>query len=153
MIDLLLILTINSLYIFGLWYAAGKEMIFEPLVKPFEDFPWWFKKPIYDCPICMASVHSYIFPLIILFFGLDITLLWVWPFYIVMLAGLNGIILNIGKPKDVEVKQGLVGKEILAEINEGYFWVEVLDNTFDGYLCLHQGETVIVSAKNIKKVG
>lgn len=94
MFDLLLIILTNSLYIYGLWFSAQDGMINEWVGKLLNNKPEWVKMPLYSCPICMASVHSYILPLSVLVLGLDPLALLVWPFYVVMLAGLNGIILR-----------------------------------------------------------
>lgn len=95
MISILLILIFNSLYIFGIWYSTGNEMILEPLKNKLDVLPEYIKKPLYDCPICMSSMHSYLFPLAILFFGLEASYLLLYPFYIIVLAGLNGVLLSI----------------------------------------------------------
>ena len=109
MFDLLLILVIilcNSLWVFGFWFSTQEGMINEWIdklmpAKAFpsdkEGYPEWLRKPLFSCPICMASVHSFIFPLIILAFGFDWSMLYGLPFYIVMLSGLNGIILSLQK--------------------------------------------------------
>jgi hypothetical protein len=95
MIELILILIANSLYIFGLIASMNEGMILEAIPKQLNWLPDWAKMPLFDCPICMSSAHSYIFPWLLLYLDNGLTLLWLYPIYVVMLAGLNSIILNI----------------------------------------------------------
>lgn len=62
MIDLITLLLINALAIVGIYLSFGREMIFEGLGRWIEKhIPYKFTKPLFNCPTCMASVHS-IFP-------------------------------------------------------------------------------------------
>jgi len=100
MFDIILILATilcNCLYIHGLKAAMNDGMILDFIPRKLNNLPEWLKMPLFECPICMSSFHSYILPLVILAFGFSWTLLWVLPFYIVMLAGLNALILSFQK--------------------------------------------------------
>lgn len=83
---------LNALYIFGLKAAMGDGMILGFIPKKLDKLPEWLKMPLFDCPICMASVHSYIG---FMYMGVSIETLLIMPFYIVMLAGLNWFIMNL----------------------------------------------------------
>ena len=103
MIETLTLLLFNSLYIIGLWNSTDYSI--ETSVEGIERYkegeilgklgyhtrnlPSWLKKPLLDCVICMASIHSYPFWLIN-----DFTLLngCIWILYIFALSGLNLII-------------------------------------------------------------
>lgn len=59
MIDLIILLVINSLYSVGIWLATGEDMIFEkPALWLSERVPEFWLKPVFGCPTCMASLHS-----------------------------------------------------------------------------------------------
>lgn len=93
MTEFILTLILNSFYVYGLWYSMGEGMILQPIVKYLKKAPKAIHKPLFDCPICMASIHSYLLPVAVVFGLLEPIYLLALPFYIVMLAGLNGIIL------------------------------------------------------------
>lgn len=90
MIELLII---NSFACYGFWNAANYDnetkekgiLWFIPYV--FGCFPWWVRKPLYDCVSCMASIHSTYF----YFYYYDITAdnLIQYPLYILALSGVN----------------------------------------------------------------
>lgn len=51
-------------------------------------FPSWLRKPLYDCPRCMASIHStYVYFL----FGQELIY---YPVYILMLSGMIEIVVR-----------------------------------------------------------
>ncbi len=61
MIDLLLLLLFNALYIVGVFIATGNDMILERPARWIERYvreP--YTKPMFNCPACMASLHSII---------------------------------------------------------------------------------------------
>ncbi len=61
MIDILLLMIVNALAIIGIYLAFGKEMIFERVGLFIEKKVHYnFTKPFFNCPTCMASVHSVI---------------------------------------------------------------------------------------------
>jgi hypothetical protein len=61
MIDLILLMLINSLAIVGIYLSFGKEMIFFRLGLWVEkNIHYDLTKPLFNCPTCMASVHSVI---------------------------------------------------------------------------------------------
>lgn len=103
MLEILLLLLFNSLYIIGLWnstdYSIQEDVDGRKTYKEGEilgklgyhtrNLPEWLYKPLLGCVMCMASIHSYPFWLIN-----DFTLLngCIWILYIFALSGLNLII-------------------------------------------------------------
>ncbi len=101
MLQLVLLLFFNALFIIGLYAITQEGMIFHFLRKPFikpaaseleeEEYhlPFLFK-PFIGCPTCMASVHSTYFYWF--FQEWSIQNLYVYPFYVIALAGLNALL-------------------------------------------------------------
>lgn len=115
-LELLLLLVFNSLVIWG-WYIAtsyDEEVMTEELkpqmgfirkrellivdtnifgfIKKWGDLhiPYWLTKPLYNCPPCMASIHStYVYWF---FMPFELHSLYIYPIYILALSGLNYII-------------------------------------------------------------
>lgn len=89
MIQLLLI---NAFAIIGIYLACGDEMIFDKAARWIEmRIPYYWTKALFNCPTCMASVHS-VFP-----YWLTHDLTWVnvgW--YLVYIPALAGIATWIG---------------------------------------------------------
>jgi len=105
MMHIIITLLLNALLIVGLHVATYHGNILGFLRDPSEydeglgfsrngtikkphwnTLPDWLKKPLYDCPTCMASVHStYFYWYFVPFSG---TTLLEYPFYIVCLSGL-----------------------------------------------------------------
>lgn len=61
MIDILLLLILNALAIIGIYLSFGEGMIFRSIglwieKKVHDDLT----KPLFNCPTCMASIHSVI---------------------------------------------------------------------------------------------
>ena len=91
---------LTSLWIWGFYYATRvqyslielkftqKEILWP--IKWYGDMylPEWLRKPLYDCPMCMASAHSL---LLSLFFGIDYTIILI----VTMTCGLNYIISRV----------------------------------------------------------
>jgi hypothetical protein len=99
MIDLLVLMLVNSLFICGLHISVCWDgMILAGAKKRLDTMPAWIKKPLYDCPVCMASVHSTYFFWLAgdCYFCWDIgpTAYWITLYagYVVALAGLNALI-------------------------------------------------------------
>jgi len=88
---MIIALILNALYIFGLKAAMGDGMILGFVPNKLDKLPTWLKMPLFECPICMASIHSYIG---FVYMGASIETVLIMPFYIVMLAGLNFIVIN-----------------------------------------------------------
>ncbi len=103
LIDVFGTLLLNSLIIWGFYYAFLPDMIFSSIADWFDTITIerikddnvvetvylleWLEKPLFSCPYCMASLHSY------LFFTLDLPI-YFWPFYILALCGFNGWVAN-----------------------------------------------------------
>jgi len=107
MLEYALLFICNSLYIMGIYISCNYERDAKGNVD--EDTKmifWWFKyygtkwlgkqimKPICRCPVCMASVHGFLFYSAHLWLtgASDSRLIIVLPFYIFILAGLNQIV-------------------------------------------------------------
>lgn len=59
MIDLLLLMVLNALVIVGFYLSTGNDMIFEKPARWIETkISYTLTKPLFNCPTCMASVHS-----------------------------------------------------------------------------------------------
>ena len=81
------LLIINSLMCLGVFNSVNEGMLLSFIKKGGDKFlPTWLRKPIYDCPPCMASLWSW--PYII--FNFELTF---YPGYIFALSGMN-ILLN-----------------------------------------------------------
>jgi len=92
MIDLIILLVINSLYCVGVWLATGEDMIFEkPALWLSERVPEFWLKPIFGCPTCMASLHS-ILPFWWMFHTVNTQTVLLYIIYIPALATLNSLI-------------------------------------------------------------
>lgn len=102
MTDFLLLLIVTSLWCIGVWNAFGPDMIFGKIgelargtntesrgFKVNKALPSWVRKPLFDCPFCMASIHG--FASCTIFHGLD----WMVIPFIVCLSGLNYIVIQI----------------------------------------------------------
>lgn len=58
MSELILLLVLNSLFIVGFHQTTREGEINNWVDALLWKLPEWIKKPLYDCPTCMASVHS-----------------------------------------------------------------------------------------------
>ena len=88
MIELIIL---NALYIVGFHLATGEDMILnKPALWIEQRIPYWLTKPLFNCPTCMASVHS----IVPYFYINDLTTqnLLIYPFYVCALAGLSTIL-------------------------------------------------------------
>lgn len=81
MIELLIALLINSLYICGLHIATSEGYILSAVNNI--ALPQWVKNPLFACVTCMASLHSIPF---FIYFDYSLEL---WPFYALALAAIN----------------------------------------------------------------
>ena len=112
MTTLILLLLVNALIIWGFWFACQFENYegFDaldlrqryPFKKPEDRMILWFvrfrlgksfcnqyMKPVYLCPMCMSSLHGVI-PFFF-YYGVSLESILMFPFYVLALAGLNGI--------------------------------------------------------------
>lgn len=90
-----LLLLFNAFAITGFAYATLPEMVLEKLRTWGEKhLPWYLQKPLYDCPGCMASLHSTYFyiPFAIL---VDYRLLLCYPVYILTLSGMSMLVFRL----------------------------------------------------------
>lgn len=91
MIDLILLLIIGSLWIWGVFAAFDDPNIFWPVRKFIEkNNDPWITKPLFGCVYCMASVHGFYLSGVYCLAGHHP--FWIIPIYIICLCGLNFII-------------------------------------------------------------
>lgn len=115
--DLLLLTFLNSLFCTGIYVASqfnGSDSFDDDpnlyRQAPLSDdrmilwwiryygsyFPKYFRKPLYECLPCMASIHSV--PVYIFYCLIESVPLWyallAWPVYVVALAGMNKVVQN-----------------------------------------------------------
>lgn len=76
-------LFLGALVIVGVWNAFSAGMIFGWLRAKMRSWPKAFLMPLFDCPMCMASVWGSI-----VWFATDGTLDRWWLIYVVALSGL-----------------------------------------------------------------
>lgn len=78
MIDILLLMLLNALAIVGICLAFGNGMIFDRIGRWIESKVHYnLTMPLFNCPTCMASIHS------------------VLPFWMTYEFGLNTLLLYI----------------------------------------------------------
>jgi len=58
MSELILLLIFNSLFIIGFHLSTQEGEVNAWVDNLCHNLPEYIKKPLYDCPTCMASVHS-----------------------------------------------------------------------------------------------
>lgn len=75
-------LFINSFIILSIYNLVQPGMLLGWAEKYLKRLPKWVKNPLYDCPACMASIHSWPF------FYTDLELTF-YPAYILALSGVN----------------------------------------------------------------
>jgi len=95
--DILLLLILNSLYIFGFANSTQYGLTVDKTPDDKEllwfirwrlrNAPAWIKNPLFDCVICMASLHS--FPYLIFYHDLTLTNGATYIIYIFALSGFN----------------------------------------------------------------
>ena len=87
MADFVLLLIVNAFAILGFYEATQPNMILWYFKKKTKKLPVWVRKPLYDCPTCMASLHStYIY---FGFYGFHLELIGNYIIYVFALAGLS----------------------------------------------------------------
>jgi hypothetical protein len=100
MIDLILLLIVNCLSIIGIYTSTREGMLLDFIPKYIKVL----KKPLYDCPPCMASIHStYVFVPFVLSYGVS---LWWYPVYVLALCGLNKIVITLIENQYIEIDNG-----------------------------------------------
>lgn len=71
------ILFLNACIVWGFYFATSDGMVLDFIRTKY------LSKPLYDCPICMSSIHSAV-PFFYFFSNW-----WEYPFYVLALAGIN----------------------------------------------------------------
>jgi hypothetical protein len=82
-------LFINSFICFGIYKAFDHGMIFGKIGDWMNTRHRTISKPLFTCPICMASVWGSAY-----FLLLADSWLWMWPVHVLALAGLNRLLMN-----------------------------------------------------------
>ena len=80
---------ITSLYINGIFAVTSPGMIFER-IHIYADqlrLPDWIKKPLFDCSVCMSSIHGLYMGFV---FNIELIML---PVFILAVCGLNYVII------------------------------------------------------------
>jgi hypothetical protein len=86
----LVIALVNAFIINGIHLSTYEGMINAWIPRLLKNTPEWVQKPLYDCPTCMASVHStYIFWAA---YPFTLESLILYPFYILALAAMATVI-------------------------------------------------------------
>jgi hypothetical protein len=88
MIEIAVLLLLNSLYCIGFYLSTDEGMLLEPLPSLEKYLGFWYN-PLAGCITCMASLHSWPY---LVYNGLD----WFYLVYICALAGVNTILYNKG---------------------------------------------------------
>lgn len=59
-----------------------------------ENWPYWIKKPLYDCTTCMASLHSvYVYWPVIYFTDISfVSAIYIYAIYILLTAGISNYV-------------------------------------------------------------
>jgi hypothetical protein len=88
------LLIVNALFIVGLHLATGEDMIFnKPALWVESKVPYWMTKPLFNCPTCMASVHSIVPYWYMTELSIDNACIYV--VYVFALAGLSTILARL----------------------------------------------------------
>jgi len=91
----LIVLLFASFWCFGISVIFKEEMILEKAgIWMDENILPYLNKPLWKCPICMASIHG---TAIFALFVMPIYGIWLWVPFCVCLAGLNYVIINLFK--------------------------------------------------------
>lgn len=97
--DIIALLILNSLYIFGFSNATyyQESIVYDDTIFDKEILwriryylrkaPKWIKNPVFDCVVCMASLHSW--PYLLFHHELTILNLGTYIIYIFALSGFN----------------------------------------------------------------
>lgn len=109
MTELLILIIFNSFLCLGFYQAClyietTQQIVIGDEIKPvksfnkgllwfvpkyFNKYPWWLRKPLYDCLACMASIHSWPYWLVV---DWNIKSLMFYPVYVLALSGFNFIL-------------------------------------------------------------
>lgn len=96
--ETLILLIINSLFIFGVHTLFSEGNLLEGAGKVIERaIGSYWSKPVFTCPLCMASIYGTIG-----FFAFSHLHFWYWPAYCIALCGLNTIINDL-KSKELTI--------------------------------------------------
>lgn len=85
-----LLLLVNALVIFGVWFTVRPGEIFSIPASYADVLPEFITKPMYDCVYCMSSVWGSL--VFWLYYDHTARSLACWPFYCLALCGLNRLL-------------------------------------------------------------
>jgi hypothetical protein len=95
MVDFILYLFLNSLFIWGVHALFSEGHILEKAGDWMtEKLPSWITMPLFDCPACQSSLYGTLG--YFLFVNQDVLL---WPLYCLCLCGFNFIIIKLTSRK------------------------------------------------------
>lgn len=87
------VLLFASFWCYGIATLFKEEMILEKAgIWLDENLPEYFNKPLWKCPLCMASFHG---TAIYAIFLMPVYYIWLWIPFCVCLCGLNYIVMNL----------------------------------------------------------
>lgn len=90
-------LLVGTAWIWGIKAITTHPFIFWRLANNIEHFGGkWICKPLFRCPVCMSSFQGTV---LFAFSGLPIYL---WPVYIIALAGIQFLLIEYLYPENVE---------------------------------------------------
>jgi len=90
MIELLILLVLNSLFCVGLYAATREEKILQFIPSLTKKMPYWFQDITTECLTCLSTIYGMIF--FIGYYDLTNKIMLIYPCYWMALAGLNTIL-------------------------------------------------------------
>lgn len=89
------VLIFGSFWCYGIWTLFRNDMILEKAgVWLDENLPNYLNKPLWKCPICLASVHG---TAIYALFLMPLYGIWLWIPFCVCLCGFNHFVMQFFK--------------------------------------------------------
>lgn len=95
MIDFILCLIITSAWTWGFHVLFEEGHLLDGPGKVIErTIGTWYSKPLFLCPICMASVHGTI-AFCIFYYNEQINNALLWPVFCICIAGINYLLVKL----------------------------------------------------------
>jgi hypothetical protein len=95
MIDFILAIIVTSTWTWGFHVLFEEGHLLEGVGKVIErTIGTWYSKPIFLCPICMASVHGTI-AFWVMYFNDHLNNAYTWPAFCICLAGINYLLVKL----------------------------------------------------------
>jgi hypothetical protein len=90
-------LLIGTAWIWGIKAVSTHPFIFWKFANNIEYLAGkWICKPLFRCPVCMASLHG------TLIFAVSGQSVYLWPVYVIALAGIQFLLIEYLYPEDVD---------------------------------------------------